>query len=83
MKSYIEDNLKALKMTSTIVDAGLYGSPATSGSSGYQTNTPDKSRLSHNGEDPGGGIGGEASEGNSSIMPSKDAMRQSLKDVIR
>ena len=70
-------------MASTIVDPSLYGSPATSVSSGYQTNTPDKTRLSHNGEDPGGGIGEEGSEDNSSIMPSKEAIRQSLKDVMR
>ena len=70
-------------MTSTIVDPSLFGSPVTPTSSGYQSSSADKSRLSHNGDDPGGGgdVGGDSSSLNS--LPSKDAMRQSLKDVIR
>ena len=70
-------------MTSTIVDPSLYGSAVTSVSSGFQSNTSEKSRLSHNGDDPGGGISQEGNDTNANSMPSKDAMRQSLKDVIR
>ena len=70
-------------MASTIVDPSLYGSAVTSVSSGFQSNTSDKSRLSHNGDDPGGGISQEGNDANANSMPSKDAMRQSLKDVIR
>ena len=70
-------------MTSTIVDPSLYGSAVTSVSSGFQSNTSEKSRLSHNGDDPGGGIPQEGNDTNANSMPSKDAMRQSLKDVIR
>ena len=70
-------------MTSTIVDPSLYSSPVTSVASSYQPNTSEKSRLSHNGEDPGGGIGGDGNDASSNTIPSKDAMRQSLKDVIR
>ena len=73
-------------MASTMVDPSLYGSPVTSVGTGFQTNVPDKSRLSHNGDDPGGGGGGIMEDGNdtnSNSIPSKDAMRQSLKEVIR
>ena len=70
-------------MTSTIVDPSLYGSPITSASSGFQSNTSEKSRLSHNGDDPGGGMTQDGNDANANSMPSKDAMRQSLKDVIR
>ena len=68
---------------STIVDPSLYGSAVTSVASGFQSNTSEKSRLSHNGDDPGGGMTQDRNEANANSMPSKDAMRQSLKDVIR
>ena len=70
-------------MTSTIADPSLYGSPVTSVASGFQPNTSEKSRLTHNGDDPGGGMIGDGNEPSSNTMPTKDAMRQSLKDVIR
>ena len=70
-------------MTSTIVDPSLFGSAVTSISPGFQQNISEKTRLSHNGDDPGGGMVGDGCEANVNSIPSKDAMRQSLKDVIR
>ena len=70
-------------MTSTIVDPSLFGSAVTSVSTGFPPNISEKSRLSHNGDDPGGGMVGDGNETNPNSVPSKDAMRQSLKDVIR
>ena len=70
-------------MASTMVDPSLYGSAVTSVASGFQSNTSEISRLSHNGDDPGGGMTQEGNDANGNSMPSKDAMRQSLKDVIR
>jgi len=69
-------------MTNTMVDSGLFGSPITSASSGFQPNTSEKSRLSHSGDDPGGGMMVDGNDANANSIPSKDAMRQSLKDVI-
>lgn len=70
-------------MTSTIVDPSLFGSTVTSAASGFPPNTSEKSRLSHNGDDPGGGMMADGNDANANSIPSKDAMRQSLKDVIR
>ena len=51
-------------MTSTIVDPSLFGSAVTSVSTGFAPNISEKSRLSHNGDDPGGGMVGDGNEAN-------------------